>query len=45
MLEAMEVAPEVIDGTFRISLCRDTTGDELDALLAVIRDEILPRVR
>ena len=45
VLEAMGVAPEVIDGTFRISLCRDTTGDELDALLAVIRDEILPRVR
>ena len=45
VLEAMEVAPEVIDGTFRISLCRDTTGEELDALLAVIRDEILPRVR
>ena len=45
VLEAMGVAPEVIDGTFRISLCRDTTGEELDALLAVIRDEILPRVR
>ena len=45
VLEAMGVAPEVIDGTFRISLCRDTTGEELDALLAVIRDELLPRVR
>ena len=45
VLEAMKVAPEIIDGTFRISLCRDTTEKELDALFAVIRDEILPRAR
>ena len=45
VLEAMKVAPEIIDGTFRISLCRDTTEAELDALYTVIRDEILPRAR
>ena len=45
VLEAMKVAPEIIDGTFRVSLCRNTTEAELDVLLSVIRDEILPRAR
>ncbi len=45
VLDAMKVAPAVIDGSFRISLCRDTTKEELDTLFAVIRDEILPRAR
>ena len=43
VLDAMHVAPEIIDGSFRVSLCRDTTAEELDALIQVIRDEILPR--
>ena len=45
VLEAMKVAPEVIDGSFRVSLCRNTTKEELDSLIAVIRDEIQPRAR
>ncbi|MBQ3194307.1 MAG: cysteine desulfurase [Oscillospiraceae bacterium] len=45
VLEAMKVAPERIDGTFRISLCRQTQQEELDLLYTVIRDEILPRAR
>ena len=45
VLDAMHVSPEVIDGSFRVSLCRDTTNEELDTLICVIRDEILPRVR
>ena len=45
VLDAMHVAPEVIDGSFRISLCRNTTAEELDTLYTVIRDEILPRAR
>lgn len=45
VLDAMHVSPEVIDGSFRISLCRDTTAEELNTLFAVIRDEILPRAR
>lgn len=44
-LVAMHVAPEVIDGTFRISICRDTTQDEIDKLLSVIEKELLPRAR
>lgn len=45
VLEAMGIAPAVIDGAFRVSLCRDTTQAELDALLAVLTKDILPRVR
>ena len=44
-LEAMGIRPETMDGSFRISLCRDTTADELDTLAKVIAEEILPRVR
>ena len=45
VLDAMKVEPEIIDGSFRVSICRSTTKEELDALIAVILDEILPRVR
>ena len=45
VLEAMKVAPEAIDGTFRVSICRDTSAEELDQLYAVIKEEILPRAR
>ncbi len=44
VLVAMNVAPEVIDGTFRVSLCRDTTADELEKLVSVIENDLLPRV-
>ena len=45
VLEAMKVSPEVIDGSFRISVCRDTTKEELEQLYSIIRQEILPRAR
>ena len=45
VLEAMKVAPEAIDGTFRVSICRDTTEEELETLYTVIKEEILPRAR
>ena len=44
-LEAMRVRPEIMDGSFRVSICRDTTQEELDALVAVITKDILPRAR
>ena len=44
-LEAMHVRPEVMDGSFRISICRDTTQEELDRLAEVIEKDILPRAR
>ena len=41
----MKVSPAVIDGSFRVSLCQNTTKEELDTLVNVIREEILPRAR
>ena len=45
VLTAMGLAPETIDAAFRISLCRDTSREELEILYNVIRDEVLPRIR
>ena len=45
VLEAMNLPPEVMDGSFRVSICRNTTVDELNKLVCVIREDILPRVR
>lgn len=42
-LTAMQLPPEIVDGTFRVSLCRDTTPQELERLVDVIRQDILPR--
>lgn len=36
VMTAMKLAPEVIDGSFRVSICRDTTQNDIDALLAGI---------
>lgn len=45
VLESMGVAPEVIDGSFRISISRETTPEELNKLYDILRLEILPRAR
>ena len=45
VLTAMGLPPETIDSAFRISLCRDTTREDLEALYTVVRDEVLPRAR
>lgn len=45
VLTAMGLSPERIDAAFRISLCRDSAKEDLEALYAVIREEILPRIR
>ncbi len=37
VLSAMKLAPETIDSSFRVSLCRDTTPEDVDALLDGIR--------
>ena len=44
-LTAMGLSPEVMDGSFRVSICRNTSKEELDKLVAVIEKEILPRAR
>ncbi len=43
VLSAMNVRPEIIDSTFRVSLCRDNTAREIKNLCQVIALEILPR--
>ena len=44
-LEAMKVAPEIMDSSFRVSICRDNTAEELEKLVEVIKKDILPRAR
>ena len=43
VLTAMKLSPEVIDGSFRVSLCKDTTKEELNKLVEVIAIQIVPR--
>ena len=43
VLQAMKCSEKVMDASFRVSICRDTTAEELDLLVKVIREEILPR--
>ena len=45
VLTAMGIDPNIIDSTFRVSLCRDTTREELKTLAETIERSILPRVR
>lgn len=45
VMTAMGLKPEVIDGAFRVSICRDTTEEELNLLAEVIEKELLPRAR
>lgn len=45
VLVSMGVAPEVIDGAFRVSISRDTTEEELALLSNVIEKELIPRAR
>ena len=45
VLIAMNLPPEVIDSSFRISLCRDTAPEMLETVFDVLKNQILPRVR
>ena len=42
-LTAMNLRPEVMDGSFRVSLCKDSTQEELDKLVSVIEKDIVGR--
>ena len=44
-LTAMGLSPEVMDSSFRISISRDTSKEELNTLACVIHDQILPRCK
>jgi cysteine sulfinate desulfinase/cysteine desulfurase-like protein len=39
----MGLRPETMDGSFRVSLCRDTTWEELEKLAEVIEKDIIGR--
>lgn len=45
VLTAMGISPEIIDCTFRVSLCKDTTMGDLSQLVQAIEQDILPRVK
>ena len=45
VLTAMGLKPEVIDGSFRVSICKDTTQAELDALVDALQKSVLPMKR
>ena len=45
VLESMKVAPEVIDGSFRVSICRETTTEELALLAKVLEEKVIPMAR
>jgi len=44
VLTAMGVSEKAIDSAFRVSLSRETTQEEIDALVRTIRENILPRI-
>ena len=38
----MRLKPEVIDGSFRVSISKDTTPEELDCLANALESKVLP---
>ena len=45
VLESMGVSPEGIDGSFRISLSRETTPQELQQLAQILQEKVIPMAR
>jgi cysteine desulfurase len=45
VMTAMNLPPEVIDGSFRVSLSRETSREELQKLVQVLTEEVIPRAR
>ena len=45
VMTAMNLPPEVIDGSFRVSISRETTPEELNTLIHVMEKEVIPRAR
>ena len=43
-LTAMNLSPATMDSSFRVSICKDTTQYELETLVDVIKNDILPRL-
>lgn len=45
VLTAMHLPPEVMDGSFRVSISRDTVPEDLNTLVKSIQEKILPRIK
>ena len=45
VLEAMGCSPEIMDGSFRISLSRDTSQEDLQTLVTILSNDIIPRAK
>ena len=45
VMTAMNLPPEVIDGSFRVSLSRETSAEEIETLIRVLREAVIPRAR
>ena len=45
VMTAMKLKPEVIDSSFRVSLCAQNTMEEMDQLIRVIKEDIIPRCK
>jgi len=45
VLSAMNLSPEVIDSSFRVSISKNTTQEELDSLVFAIKNDIITRAR
>lgn len=43
-LTAMGLSPDIMDSSFRVSISKETTPEELDKLVAVIKNNILTRI-
>ena len=44
-LSAMGLSPEIMDSSFRVSISRETTQEDLYALVNTIQKDILPRIK
>ena len=44
-LTAMGISPEAMDGSFRVSICKDTTQADLDKLYDVIENQLIPMAK
>lgn len=45
VLTAMSISPGIIDCSFRVSLGRNNTPEDIDSLVEVIQNQILPRAK
>lgn len=43
-LTAMGLSPQIMDSSFRVSISRETSKDDLQAFVSVIKKDILPRI-